>query len=226
MRYSDNQITAVCAFAGATLLGLGTSMHPSEADPNNAAAAFSEYAAAHRWVAGHLIQFAGFTAMTAALLALSRQLEAAGGALPRLAAGGAVASLAVAAVLQAVDGIALKGMVDAWAAAPAAEKEAAFQAAFAVRQIEIGLASLLALLFGVTAGLYGLALLDDRAYPIWLGRLAVAGGLATAAAGLVMAQTGFSQRAMLILMPASLLVLAWMVGLGAHLLRRDTGNRG
>lgn len=224
MRYSDSQITAVCAFAGAMLLGLGTSMHPSEADPNNAVAAFTEYAAAHRWVAGHLIQFAGVTGIVAALLVLARQLEAAGGALPRLAAAGAIASLALAAALQAVDGIALKAMVDAWAAAPAADKEAAFHAAFAVRQIEIGLASLLALLFGVTAGLYGLALLDERAYPVWLGRIAVVGGLAMAAAGLVMAQTGFSPRAMAIMMPASLLLLAWTVGLGAIMWRRGSGN--
>jgi hypothetical protein len=215
----DKRIAAVCAFTGATLLGIGTSMHPSEADPNNALAAFSEYAAAHRWAAGHLMQFAGFTAIVAALLVLARQLESAGGALPRLAAGAAIASLALAAALQAVDGIALKAMVDAWAAAPAAEKEAAFHAAFAVRQIEIGLASLLALLFGVTAALYGVALLADRTYPVWFGRLALAGGLPMAAAGIVLAQSGFSHAAMLIMMPASLLVLAWTTALGARLWR-------
>ncbi len=220
MRTNDNQLAAVCAFAGATLLGLGTSMHPSEADPNNAVAAFTEYAAAHRWVASHLIQFAGVTGIIAALLILARQLEAAGGALPRLAAAGAIASLALAAALQAVDGIALKAMVDAWASAPAGEKDAAFRAALAVRQIEIGLASLTSIVFGVTAALYGLALLDDRAYPVWHSRLAVAGGLATLAAGLVMAKTGFSQAAMLIMMPASLLLLAWMVGVGAQFWRR------
>ena len=47
--------------------------------------------------------------------------------------------------LKAVDGVALKVMVDAWAVAPAAQKEAAFYAAFAVRQVEIGLASVLSL---------------------------------------------------------------------------------
>ncbi|MEA2975867.1 MAG: hypothetical protein QOF19_1387 [Alphaproteobacteria bacterium] len=213
MRLSENRIAAVCAFAGAALLALGTVLHPGDADPNNAAAAFAEYAASRQWIAIHLIQFAGVAAMTAALLVLCRQLEA--GALPRLAAGGAVASLALAAALQAVDGIALKAMVDAWAAAPPAEKNAAFRAAFAVRQIEIGFASLSSLVFGATAMLYGAALLTTRAFPAWLGWLATAAGFGMAAAGLAIAYTGFSDLEMLILMPASLLLLAWMAGLGA-----------
>ena len=59
----------------------------------------------------------------------------------RLAAGGAIVSLAVAAALQAVDGIDLRTMVDTWAAAPVAQRPVAFQAAFAVRQVEVGLAA-------------------------------------------------------------------------------------
>jgi len=89
--------------------------------------------------------------MVGALLFLAQQFEgAAAGAWARIAAGRAIAGLAVASALQAVDGVALKVMVDAWAAAPAGQKEGAFHAAFAVRQIEIGLASMLSLLFGLT----------------------------------------------------------------------------
>jgi hypothetical protein len=219
MRLSENRIAAVCAFAGAALLALGTILHPGEADPNNAAAAFAEYAASRHWIAVHLIQFAGVAAMIAALLVLGRQLEA--GALPRLATGGAVASLALAAALQAVDGIALKAMVDAWAAAPAAEKNAAFRAAFAVRQIEIGFASLSSLVFGATATLYGAAVVTTRAFPAWLGWLGIAAGLGIAATGVAIAYTGFSELEMLILMPASFLLLAWMAGLGVMMWRRE-----
>jgi hypothetical protein len=77
--------------------------------------------------------------------------------LSRVAAGGAIASLAVTTVLQGVDGIALKVMVDAWAVAPAAQKEIAFHAAFAVRQVGIGLATMASLMFGITATVNGLA---------------------------------------------------------------------
>jgi hypothetical protein len=218
MRLSENRIAAVCAFAGAALLAFGTILHPGDADPNNAAAAFAEYAASRHWITIHLIQFAGVAAMTAALLMLSRQLQA--GALLRLAAGGAVASLALAAALQAVDGIALKAMVDAWAAAPEAEKNAAFRAAFAVRQIEIGFASLSSLVFGAAVALFGAALLNSRVFSRWLGWLGIAAGLGFAATGLAIAYSGFSDVEMLVLMPASLLLLVWMAGLGAMLWRR------
>ena len=55
---------------------------------------------------------------------------------------GAIAAIGISAALQAVDGVALKRMVDVWAASPAASKALAFQAAFAVRQIEVGLAAM------------------------------------------------------------------------------------
>jgi hypothetical protein len=151
-----------------------------EADPNEAIAAFAEYATAHLWVASHMTQLLGVALMVAALLFLSQQLESVSGTgWSRVAAGGAIASLAVAAALQAVDGIALKVMVDAWAAAPPAQKEVTFYGAFAVRQLEIGLASMLSLSFGLTMTVYGLALLVDRSYPKWMGGLAIVGGVPT-----------------------------------------------
>src|SRR4051794_14930811 len=157
MSNTEDRVGAVCAFAGSVLLGVGTSMHPMQADPNDAAAAFAEYAADQNWITGHLLQFVGAALLLGFMLVLSRQVRASSG-LRQVATGGAIASLAVAAVLQVVDGIALKAMVDAWGAASAAEKPAAFSAAFAVRQIEIGLASLLSILFGATCALFGLLL--------------------------------------------------------------------
>jgi hypothetical protein len=212
---------ATCAIAGSVLLFLGTCLHPLNADPNEAVAAFGEYAADRLWVASHLTQLVGVALMTAALLCLAQQLAAASGTgWARVAAGGAIASLAVAAALQAVDGVALKVMVDAWAAAPAAQKEATFYAAFAVRQVEIGLASMLSLLSGLTITVYGGALLIDHTYPKWLGGLAIGGGVPTMVAGVVMAYTGFSGLTMAINMPASVLLLVWMLILGVLMWRR------
>ena len=205
-------IGATCAVAGSALLLVGTWLHPLDADPNDALAAFTEYAADRLWYASHLMQLAGVAAIVAALLLLGRRLDVGRGALwSRLAAAGAVASLASAAALQAVDGVALKRMVDAWAAASMPEKAAWFAAAFAVRQVEIGLASMASLVFGATAALYGVALLVDGRHPAWLGAVAVAGGAATVVAGVVIATTGFSALAMAIDMPATLLLLAWLL---------------
>jgi hypothetical protein len=222
---SESKVGAVCAVAGSGLLLVGTYLHPLGADSNDAAAAFAEYAADRLWVASHLTQLAGVALLVAALLFLAQQLETARGtAWPRVAAGGAIASLAVAAALQAVDGVALKVMVDVWAAAPAAQQEATFLAAFAVRQVEIGLASMLSLLFGLTAIGYGIALLVARVYPTWLGGLAILGGVLTTAAGVVMAYTGFSGLAMGINTVGSATVLVWMLALAAFMWRRGDGQ--
>src|SRR5437870_11027642 len=115
---SESKMAATCALAGSVLLFIGTYLHPLAADPNEAIAAFTEYAADRLWVASHLTQLAGVALMVAALLSLTQQLEARSGTGgTRVATAGAIASLAVATALQAVDGIALKKMVDAWAAA-------------------------------------------------------------------------------------------------------------
>ena len=203
------------------MLFVGTYLHPMKADPNEVVAAFTEYAADQLWVASHLTQLAGVALTVAALLFLAQQLEAANGTgWSRLAAGGAIASLAVATALQAVDGIALKAMVDAWAVAPATQKEIAFHAAFAVRQVEVGLASTLSLLFGLTVTVYGVALLHDRRYPKWVAGLAIVGGVPTTIAGVMMAYTGFSRLAMATNMPASSLLLVWMLTVGVFMWRR------
>jgi hypothetical protein len=218
--------------AGSALLFIGTYLHPMEADPNDPIAAFTEYAADGLWVASHLTQFAGSALIVAALLLVARHLELGTGTTSaRIAAAGAVASLAVAAALQAVDGIALKFMVDAWANAPPSQKETVFHAAFAVRQVEIGLASMLSLLLGLTGTIYGGALLVDGAYPKWVSALAVVGGVPTAISGVVMAYTGFSGLGMAINMPGSSVLLLWLLALGVfhvapwHSLTRSTKFR-
>src|SRR3977135_1075086 len=217
---SASRMGATCAIAGSVLLFIGTYLHPMEADPNQAIAAFAEYAADRLWVASHLTQLAGVALILAALLLLAQQLRAGSAAAwAVVGAGAANVSLAVAVALQAVDGIALKFMVDAWVAAPAAQKDGLFHAAFAVRQIEVGLASMTSLSMGLTAILEGEALLVAPTQPKWLGGLAMIGGVPTMIAGVVIAHTGFSGLAMAINMPANALLLAWMLILGACMWR-------
>ena len=96
----------------------------------------------------------------------------------------------------------------------------AFQAAFAVRQIEIGVASLVSLVFGITVVLYGLAVALSHTYPKWLGWLAVISGVAVSLAGITTAYTGFSRLAMNINMPASSVLLVWLIIVGVLMWRR------
>ena len=97
-----------------------------------------------------------------------------------------------------------------------------FYATYGVRQVEVGLASIMSLLFGLTMCVYGVALISDDRFAKWLGWLAIIGGIPTAIAGVVIAYTGFSELAMSINMPANLLLLIWIIALGVLFWRRDT----
>ncbi len=222
MRYTLRG-ASVAAIGGALLLFGGTILHPSGADPNDAVAAFSEYADDQWWIASHLTQLLGVALIVCALIQLSRLL-ASGSArgLAWIGAAGSIDSLAIAAALQAVDGIALKMMVDAWAAAAEPDKTTLFYAAYGVRHIEVGLASVMSLLFGLTMCVYGVALISDHRFAKWLGWLPIIGGIPTAIGGVVIAYTGFSGLAMSINMPSSSLLLIWMIALGILFWRRDT----
>lgn len=222
MQEHDRTITAggISATAGVAALTIGTYLHPMGADPNDARAAFTEYAADPLWVGSHLLQLAGMVLMIAAMLVLARILDGGpGAAWARIAKAGAIAGIALTAALQAVDGVALKAMVDAWADAPDGAKSQLFYAAFAVRQVEIGLASMLSLVMGTTVTLYGIALRVDPRFGNRLGWAAVAGGLPTAAAGVVMACTGFSDATMILNMPANAFLLLWMLALAWRMTR-------
>lgn len=216
------RLGAVAAIAGPVTLFVSTLLHPMSADPNDPVAAFSEYAADHLWVASHLGQFLGIVLIGAALLALGRTLT--GGqkveAWTAMGAAGAVATVAAAAALQAVDGVALKAMVDTWAASPAEHKDAVFRVVYGVRQIEIGLASLVSLLLGLTAFSYGIALLSSTSYPRWLGAVALMGALGTFAAGVIHAYSGFSVLAMEVGMPSNAGLLLWLIIIGVKMWRK------
>jgi hypothetical protein len=214
------RLGAIAAVVGALVLFASTMLHPSDADPGHAPAAFAEYATDTLWVWSHLGQFAGLAALGAALVALAATLEPGRASnWGRVAVVGATASVAVAAALQAVDGVALKSMVDRWAAAIGQEQRIAFEAALAVRQIEIGLASLVSILFGLTSSIYGIAVLRSSRYPRSLGAVGLAGGLGTVTGGIVQASTGFSGSAMTINMTASSLLLIWMISIAVHMWR-------
>ena len=203
---------AIAGVTGAISLLAGTLLHPSGADPNEPHAAFTEYAAHHDWVAVHLIQLLGVALMVISLVLLSKMMtNGRGEIMAYMGTIGAAASLALAAALQAVDGIALKVMVDHWANASVADKDMLFYAAFGVRQIEVGFASTLSIILGCTVIIYGLAQRSDDNFPNGMAWLAIIGGLGTAIAGIVMSQTGFSDTTMIINMPSNLLLLLWMV---------------
>jgi hypothetical protein len=166
-------------------------LHPS-GDEDDHVAIFTEYADSGAWVAAHLGQFAGVMIALSGLLALYRILRARGGAdlVARFAAAATIATAAVWAVLQGLDGVALKQVVDTWADASGTEKEIRFADAETVRWLEWGFQSYFRVLLGATFALFGAAIVATRVVSAWLGWLAVLGGLLSIAIGVNVGYSG------------------------------------
>src|SRR5829696_3920747 len=175
------RIGAVLFLLGLVVLIISTQLHPAHENPMDNPAVFREYAQSDLWIAVHLAQFVGFLLVIGGLVALyfSIAIRAdAAAAIARFGLATAVTAGATFTILQAVDGIALKRAVDAWASAPPDQEVAAFAAAEAIRWIEIGVNSLAFSLVGLTLVIYGIALALSGVYPRWLGWLAAAAGVA------------------------------------------------
>jgi hypothetical protein len=214
------RLGSIAAVSGAILLFVSTLLHPLDSDPNDPPAAFAEYAADSLWVWSHLGQFLGVALLGMALVALATTFKPGrAAAWGRVGQAGAAAIIAVAAALQAVDGVALKVMVDRWAAATGETRVFVFDAAFAVRQIEIGLASLLSLLSGFTLIVFGVSIILSPRYPLWMGGIGLLGGLGLVATGAAQASTGFSDLAMTLSMLASFVFLIWVILVGIFMWR-------
>src|SRR3954470_6473023 len=115
-----SRFVAALALLGAAQLTVGTLLHPAHADAGSPAPAFAEYAGVTRgmWVAAHLLQPGGVTGLVLMIVLLARAIDGTpGSAWARVTAVFGTAGLATAAVLQAVDGVALKAMVGLWSGA-------------------------------------------------------------------------------------------------------------
>jgi hypothetical protein len=187
------RIGAVALPLGIILLLVATAIHPSREHPMDNPAVFMEYAQTDSWVVIHLAQWFAALLFFGGLVAVYYSI----GTKPEVDAGvacfGLVAAVLTAAaitMLQAVDGVALKWAVDAWASAPADQKIAAFAAAEAMRWTEYSLQSFSNILLGLTLILYGLAITLGTIYPRWLGWVAAGSGVAWIVHGLMVPYIG------------------------------------
>ena len=146
------RLSAVLLVTGAVLAVVGGILHPHDEPPNSHEAVFAEYAHSADWVWVHDLQFLSAALVVAGLLTAGRALQRAGvpRSLVRVGDAAAAATVALIAVNMAVDGVALKRAVDAWAAAEPADRPSRFAAAEAVRWLEWGVNSFFAILLGIT----------------------------------------------------------------------------
>ncbi|HVY51505.1 MAG TPA: hypothetical protein VHA07_08065 [Devosia sp.] len=209
------RLAATLLLAGQALYIAVTQLHAG-GDANNHEHIFAEYARNGIWTAVHLGQFVGTAAVLAGLLVLCFALAAQSPASRWLAgfgAAAAAASLALYAALQAVDGVALRQAVTAWAAAPEAEKMARFAAAESIRWLEWGMRSYQDFAMGLTLVLFAAALAQTRLVARPIGWLMGLTGLAWFAQGWIAGAEGFTPAQSIAIVSAWALSLVWMVWL-------------
>ena len=178
----------------ATLFAFTAGPHP-HGDENDHPVIFGKYADSDAWIATHIGQFAGVILVLGGFVALHAAMRNRGeaGILATLGAASAVMTGAVFAVLQALDGVALKHAVDAWQAAEGPEKAARFADAESLRWFEWGLQSYFRFALGLTFVLFGAAIIRTGIVPRALGAIAAVAGTAYAAIGVAVGYDGFEQ---------------------------------
>jgi hypothetical protein len=192
---------AITARIGAVALPLGVILfvvataifHPHREDPMDNPAVFMEYAQSDSWVVVHFAQWVAVLLLSGGLVSLYYSITKkpeAGTGVARFGLVAAVLTAGAFTMLQAVDGVALKWAVDAWAGAPADQEVAAFAAAQAVRWTEYALQSYSNILLGLTLLLYALAMALVASYPRWLGWLAASSGVAWIVHGVMVPYVG------------------------------------
>jgi hypothetical protein len=198
------------------LLSLVGLLHPGREAANNHPAVFAEYAESATWTAVHFGQFASTAIIMAGLVAVFYALRLHSGGLRwvgRFAAVSAVVTLGLTAVLQAVDGVALKQAVDAWVRAPEAEKAARFATAEGVRWLEWGVRSYQRIMLGVSLLLFAALMVRTARIPAPIGYLAGLTGLAYLGQGFVVGSEGFSPNGTAVSLLALVLEPVWIIWL-------------
>jgi hypothetical protein len=189
------RLSATLLFAGILLSFLAGFFHPDHAYANDHFIVFTEYAGSSDWTAVHLGQFVGMAVLIAGLVVLYFALDIQSGTafwIGRFAVICAGVALAMYAVLQAVDGVALKHAVDAWAAAPESEKAIRFASAETIRWLEWAVRSYQSYMLGLSLILFGATIVLTGRISRAIGLLMALSGLAYLAQGWIIGLEGFS----------------------------------
>lgn len=220
------RIGSISFLIGVVMIVVSTTLHPSEEDPSNHPLVFAEYAHSDIWVAVHLGQFAGgmtvFAGGFGALYGLLLRSESSTiHALAWIGFAVAIMTASTIAILQAIDGIALKFAVDSWIAAPVDDKPAYFRVAEGIRWMEYGTNSIFRILQGSVAVIFGIAIAKSMLVSRWIGQMGVVVGAVTIYAGIEVAYAGFAYMNIAGLRGLSMMFyIAWVVILGFFMLRK------
>jgi hypothetical protein len=220
---------SVAFIAGIVITIVSTMFHASSEDLTNHPIVFAVYAESDLWIAAHIGQFAGVMLVFAGgFVALFRLIvgskSSAASALAWLGFAVTIMAASTFAILQAVDGIALKRAVDSWYNTTTEEKAIAFRVAEGVRWIEIGINSINRIIQGTVAIIFGVAIAKSALLSRWIGGVGIFAGVATVIAGVGVAYVGFAPL-LIVGDMATITTFAWVVILGIFMWRKTRVNK-
>jgi hypothetical protein len=228
--HSMLRMGSVAFLAGMVITIVSTLFHASSEDLMDNPVVFAVYAQSNTWIAAHIGQFAGVMLIFAGgFVALFRLLvgseSSAASALAWLGFAVTIIAASTFAILQAVDGIALKRAVDSWynttasSSAATEVKAIAFRVAEGIRWTEIGINSINRIIQGAVAIIFGVAIAKSALLSRWIGAVGVFAGAATVIAGVAVAYVGFTPLPIVGDM-ATITSFAWAVILGIFMWRK------
>jgi hypothetical protein len=212
------RLSATLLLIGQLLYVVITLFHTG-GEANNHQAIFAAYAADPAWTAVHVAQFACMAIFLAGLFALFVALDVPSGTArwaARFGAASAVVTLALYGGVLAVDGVALKQAVNAWASAPEAEKAARFAAAESIRWLEWGMRSYENFTLGLAVLLFAAAVVSTSGIPRPIGYLMCLSGLTYLMQGWLAGSEGFSGPHAIGIVLAEVLNVAWTIWLAVN----------
>jgi Domain of unknown function (DUF4386) len=197
-------------------------------EANHHHAIFATYAGSGIWTAVHVLQFACMGIFLSGLFALFFALDVQAGLARwagRFGAALAAVTLALYGGVLAVDGVALKQAVNAWASAPEAEKAARFATAEAIRWLEWGMRSYQNFTLGLAVLLFAAAVVRTAWVPRPIAYLMGLSGITYLVQGWVAGTEGFSRPHTIAIVLAEVLNLTWMIWLVVVSLRIHHSER-
>jgi hypothetical protein len=222
------RVGSIAFLVGMIIVIVSTAIHPSSEDPANHRLVFAEYASDESWIAVHIGQLAGvimvFAGGFVALFSLLVQSESSMTIiLAWIGLALAIMTASTFAVLQAVDGIALKMAVDSWTAAPSGEKAITFRVTEGIRFIEYGTDSIFRILQGTLAIVFGVAIVKSKILSKWIGGAGVVIGAVTIYAGVEVAYLGFGGLTTIIGI-SMIIYFIWVGILGGFMWRKSVSK--
>lgn len=218
------RLSATLLFVGVSISLAAGLFHPDSAPGNDHPAVFADYAASVNWTTIHLGQFLGMTGIVGGLVALFVALEPTPGIrglVGRWAVASIVVALALYGSLQAIDGVALKQAVNAWASAADTERSIRFASAETIRWLEWGVRSYQSLMLGLSLVLFASVLVAVENISSPISYLMGLSGFAYLIQGWITGAEGFSANFVPPTLVSIVLNLIWSAWLLVDAWRMD-----